>query len=90
VSLQVPSANTRIWREGDGEIVVCLHGVPASGFLYRKVLPALATKGMQGITLDFPGLGFADRPAQFDYSWSGLAQWTLAACRTQDDSAATV
>ncbi len=79
VPLQVPGANTRIWREGDGEPVVCLHGVPASGFLYRKVLPALAAKGMQGITFDFPGLGFADRPAQFDYSWSGLAKWTVDA-----------
>jgi len=78
-SLQVAGANTRIWREGDGEIVVCLHGVPASGFLYRKVLPALAAKGMEGITLDFPGLGFADRPEQFDYSWSGLAKWTVDA-----------
>ena len=78
-SLQVPNAATRIWREGDGEPVVCLHGVPASGFIYRKVLPALAVRGMQGITLDFPGLGFADRPEQFDYSWSGLAKWTVDA-----------
>lgn len=78
-SLQVPNASTRIWREGDGEPVVCLHGVPASSFLYRNVLPALAAKGMQGIALDFPGLGFADRPEQFDYSWSGLARWTVDA-----------
>ena len=78
-SLQVPNANTRIWREGEGEPVVCLHGVPASAFIYRKVLPALAARGMQGIALDFPGLGFADRPEQFDYSWSGLASWTVDA-----------
>ena len=78
-TLQVPKASTRIWREGEGEPVVCLHGVPASGFIYRKVLPALAARGMQGVTLDFPGLGFADRPEQFDYSWSGLARWTVDA-----------
>lgn len=78
-SLQVPNASTRIWREGSGEPVVCLHGVPASGFIYRKVLPALAARGMQGVTFDFPGLGFADRPEQFDYSWSGLARWTVDA-----------
>lgn len=77
----MPKASTRIWREGEGEgePVVCLHGVPASGFIYRKVLPALAAKGMKGITFDFPGLGFADRLAEFDYSWSGLAGWTVAA-----------
>lgn len=78
-TLPVPKASTRIWREGEGEPVVCLHGVPASGFIYRKVLPALAARGMQGVTLDFPGLGFADRPEQFDYSWSGLARWTVDA-----------
>ena len=78
-SLQVPNANTRIWREGEGEPVVCLHGVPASAFIYRKVLPVLAARGMQGVALDFPGLGFADRPEQFDYSWSGLASWTVDA-----------
>ena len=77
--LQVPNANTRIWRAGGGEPVVCLHGVPASGFLYRKVLPALAAKGLQGITFDFPGLGLSDSPTDFDYSWSGLAKWTVDA-----------
>lgn len=77
--LAVPGANTRIWCEGEGEPVVCLHGVPASGFLYRKVLPALAAQGLQGVTLDFPALGFADRPLDFDYSWTGLSEWTVAA-----------
>ena len=77
--LSVRNANTRIWREGSGEPVVCLHGVPASGFVYRKVLPALAARGLQGVTFDFPGLGFADRPETFDYSWSGLSGWTVDA-----------
>jgi len=77
--LEVPGANTRIWREGNGQIVVCLHGVPASGFLYRKMLPALAARGLEGVTFDFPGLGLADRPADFDYSWSGLATWMVDA-----------
>lgn len=77
--LQVPGASTRIWREGEGQTVVCMHGVPASGFIYRKVLPALAAKGLEGITFDFPGLGLSERPADFDYSWSGLAKWTVDA-----------
>ena len=74
--LTVTGANSRIWRAGTGEPVVCLHGVPASGFLYRKVIDALAGQDMQGVTLDLPGLGFADRPENFDYSWSGLSRWT--------------
>ncbi len=62
--------------QGDGDPVVCLHGVPVSSFLYRKVVPELADRGLRGVAFDFPGLGLADRPADFDYSWSGLAQWT--------------
>jgi haloalkane dehalogenase len=62
-------------EEGEGPPVVCLHGVPASSFLYRKLLPRLADQGLRGIALDFPGLGLADRPPDFDYSWSGLAGW---------------
>lgn len=78
-ALSVAGANTRIWREGSGDAVVCLHGVPASGFLYRKVLPAMAEQGLQGVTFDLPALGFADRPLDFDYSWTGLSEWTVAA-----------
>lgn len=77
--LSVDGANTRLWREGRGEPVVCLHGVPASGFLYRKVLTGLAALGLEGITFDLPGMGFADRPTGFDYTWSGLARWTVKA-----------
>ncbi|MDT5306800.1 MAG: hypothetical protein QOE48_2475 [Mycobacterium sp.] len=63
-------------ERGYGAPVVCLHGVPASSFLYRKVLTELATRGLRGVAFDFPGLGLAERPSDFDYSWSGLARWT--------------
>jgi haloalkane dehalogenase len=59
----------------DGEAVVCVHGVPASAYLYRKVVPALAARGLRGIAVDFPGLGLAERPADADYSWTGLGRW---------------
>jgi haloalkane dehalogenase len=68
-----------VLEQGDGAPVVCLHGVPASSFLYRKVLPELAVRGLRGVAFDFPGLGLAERPADFDYSWSGLARWTAHA-----------
>jgi haloalkane dehalogenase len=62
--------------EGSGPAVVLLHGVPSSSYLYRKLLPLLAAEGMRGVAFDFPGLGFADRPNEYDYSWSGLARFT--------------
>lgn len=66
-------------EQGDGDPVVCLHGVPVSSYLYRKVVPELASRGLHGVAFDFPGLGLAGRPEGFDYSWSGLASWTGAA-----------
>jgi haloalkane dehalogenase len=63
----------------DGEPVVCIHGVPASAYLYRKVLPALAARSLRGIAIDLPGLGLAERPEDFDYSWTGLGRWVRAA-----------
>jgi len=59
----------------DGEAVVCVHGVPASAYLYRKVVSALAARGLRGIAVDLPGLGLAERPVDADYSWTGLGRW---------------
>lgn len=66
-------------ERGAGEPVLCLHGVPASAFLYRKVLGGLAARGLRGIAFDLPGLGLADRPAAFDYTWSGLGRFCVEA-----------
>jgi pimeloyl-ACP methyl ester carboxylesterase len=63
------------WESGEGEPVLCFHGVPASAYLYRKLLPALAAHGLRGIAFDLPGLGLSDRPESFDYSWTGLSAW---------------
>lgn len=50
-----------------------------SSLLYRRVVPELASRGLRGVAFDFPGLGLAEKPERFDYSWSGLAAWTGAA-----------
>jgi pimeloyl-ACP methyl ester carboxylesterase len=77
--LEVDGVNTVLWRMGQGETVICVHAVPTSGFLYRRLLPELASRGLEGVTLDLPGLGLAGWPADFDYTWSGLATWYLQA-----------
>lgn len=66
-------------QAGTGADVVLLHGVPTSSYLYRKVIDAVADEGLRATAFDFPGLGLAARPPDFDYSWSGLAGWTGAA-----------
>ncbi len=66
-------------EEGSGEPVVCLHGVPMSSFLFRRVLPELAARDLRGVAFDLPGLGFADRGPALDYSWTGLGRFAQAA-----------
>jgi pimeloyl-ACP methyl ester carboxylesterase len=66
-------------EHGGGDPVVCVHGVPASSFLYRKVIAELAARGLRGVAFDLPGLGLADRPEAFDYTWSGLGRFCAAA-----------
>jgi haloalkane dehalogenase len=66
-------------EEGEGEPVVCVHGVPSSCFLYRKVIAELAVHRLRGIAFDLPGLGLAARPQEFDYSWTGLGRFANAA-----------
>jgi haloalkane dehalogenase len=63
-------------EQGDGDPVVLMHGIPVSSFLYRKVLPLLAERGLRGVAFDLPGLGLAEKPAALDYTWSGLGRWT--------------
>ena len=66
-------------EQGDGEAVVCLHGVPASSHLYRKVLPELAARGLRGVAFDLPGFGLAARPADFPYGPGGHGAWVAEA-----------
>lgn len=66
---------------GRGEPVLCIHGVPTSSFLYRKVLQALAKKGYRGVSIDLPGLGLSDRPKDFDYSFSNFADFVYDAAK---------
>lgn len=56
--------------EGVGNPILCLHGEPTWSYLYRKMIPALATRG-RVVVPDFPGFGRSDKPAELsDYSFA--------------------
>ena len=55
--------------EGEGEVVLCLHGEPTWSYLYRKMIPLLAPHH-RVIAMDFPGFGRSDKPSKKeDYSF---------------------
>lgn len=72
--VDVDGLRTFVREEGQGDAVVLVHGVPVSGFLYRKVLPELAQRGFRAITYDYAGLGLSARPEDYDYTWTGLGR----------------
>lgn len=80
--LDVDGVRTFVRDTGEGDPVVLLHGVPASSFLYRKVIPRLAAQGFRALSFDLPGLGLADRPTDFDYSIRSLGEFAAAAIDT--------
>lgn len=54
--------------EGQGEVVMCLHGEPSWSYLYRKMIPPLA-QHHRVIAPDFVGFGKSDKlSAKEDYS----------------------
>jgi haloalkane dehalogenase len=55
--------------EGQGEIILCLHGEPSWSFLYRKMIPILSTN-QRVLALDFVGFGRSDKlTEESDYSF---------------------
>ena len=53
--------------EGNGEPIVCLHGEPTWGYLYRNFIPPLAQRH-RVIVPDHMGFGKSDTPADREYS----------------------
>lgn len=51
---------------GEGEVILLLHGVPTSGWLYRKMVDGLVSAGYRLIIPDMLGFGNSDSPKGYD------------------------
>ena len=83
-TFSVGDVDSFVLDHGTGPPVVLMHGVPSSSFLYRKTIDGLARRGMRGVAFDLPGMGLASRPEGFDYSWTGLGHFSIAAVDVLD------
>lgn len=79
--LDINGVKTFALDKGSGEAVFCIHGVPTSSYLYRKVIDSLAQKGYRGVSVDLPGLGLADRPEDFDYDFDNFSNFLTQALK---------
>jgi haloalkane dehalogenase len=64
--LEVDGLRMHYLDEGDGDPVLCLHGEPTWSYLYRTVIPVLATAA-RVIAPDYLGFGRSDKPT--DIGW---------------------
>ncbi|HWG15316.1 MAG TPA: haloalkane dehalogenase [Streptosporangiaceae bacterium] len=63
----------------DGPVVLLLHGEPSWSFLYRTMLPVLASRGLRAIAPDMVGFGRSDKPTQIsDHSYARHVEWMRA------------
>ncbi len=58
--------NIKFVDRGEGEVLVLLHGVPTSGWLYRKMIDSLVHKGYRVIVPDMLGFGSSDSPKGYN------------------------
>lgn len=52
--------------KGEGPVIVLLHGVPTSGWLYRHIIDLLVDEGYRVIAPDMLGFGTSDSPKGYD------------------------
>lgn len=73
--ITVDGVKTFYLDSGTGPVVFCIHGVPTSSFLYRKVVQQLDQRNLRAIAIDLPGLGLSDRPEDFEYIFSNFGKF---------------
>jgi haloalkane dehalogenase len=58
--LEIEGMRVHYLDEGEGEVVLCLHGEPTWSYLYRKMVPLLAARH-RVVAPDFIGFGRSDK-----------------------------
>lgn len=66
-----------------GETVLCIHGEPTWGYLYRKMIPVFLERGHRVVVPDLVGFGRSDKPGHTsDYTYerhvAWMSQWLVA------------
>jgi haloalkane dehalogenase len=62
--------------EGEGPVVLLLHGEPSWGFLWRTCIPVFLASGFRVVVPDLIGFGRSDKPAEVeDYTYARHVEW---------------
>jgi len=58
--LEIDDLRIHYLDEGNGQVILCLHGEPSWSYLYRKMIPILS-KNHRVLAMDFVGFGRSDK-----------------------------
>ena len=62
--------------EGEGPVVLCMHGEPSWSYLYRKMIPVLVAAGYRVLAPDLIGFGRSDKPDDRNfYTYQRHVDW---------------
>ena len=71
--------------EGQGEVLLCMHGQPTWSYLYRKMIPLLTDAGYRVIAPDLIGFGKSDKPTdRGNYTYANHVHWVKGLIETLD------
>jgi len=72
-TLELPNARIRIAEEGEGPLVLMVHGFPESWFSWRHQLTPIANAGFRAVAMDVRGYGGSSKPWEIeDYAMEVL------------------
>jgi len=78
-TFQSQDGNIAFIDKGEGPVILLLHGIPTSGWLYRKMIDPLVEAGYRVIAPDMLGFGSSDSPKGYEiYSEANHADRLLA------------
>ncbi|MBX7242090.1 MAG: alpha/beta fold hydrolase [Bacteroidia bacterium] len=63
----VNNQNLHYIEEGQGEVILFVHGTPSWSFDYRNIIKGLKSD-FRCIAIDYIGFGLSDKPKEYDYS----------------------
>ena len=77
--------------EGEGEVILCMHGQPTWSCLYRKMIPLLTGAGYRVIAPDLIGFGKSDKPTErSNYTYANHVFWVKGLIEALDLKAMTL
>lgn len=89
----IPSAGGRIHlvEQGEGPLVLLVHGFPESWYSWRHQLPALAEAGYRAVAIDVRGYGRSSKPEEVAaYRMLDLVEDNVAVVRALGEESAVV